>query len=53
MPDGVYIVVDAEGKKVTQHYTFDDAKRVSAHMNKLADYKKEQSLLYSTEMKSE
>ena len=53
MPDGVYIVVDSEGKKVTQHYTFDDAKRVSAHMNKLAEYKKEQSLLYSTELKSE
>ena len=53
MPDGLYIVVDAEGKKVTQHYTFDDAQRVSDHMNKLAEYKKEQSLLYSTELKSE
>ncbi len=52
MPDGVYVVV-ADGKTVTQHNSYADAQRVSDHMNKLADYKKEQSLLYSTELKSE
>lgn len=52
MPDGVYVVV-ADGKTVTQHNSYADAQRVSDHMNKLAEYKKEQSLLYSTEMKSE
>ena len=52
MPDGVYVVV-ADGKTVTQHNSYTDAQRVSDHMNKLAEYKKEQSLLYSTELKSE
>ena len=52
MPDGVYVVV-ADGKTVTQHNSFADAQRVSDHMNKLAEYKKEQSLLYSTELKAE
>jgi len=52
MPDGVYVVV-ADGKTVTQHNSYADAQRVSDHMNKLAEHKKEQSLLYSTELKSE
>jgi len=41
MPDGVYVVV-ADGKPVTQHNSYTDAQRVSDHMNKLAEYKKEQ-----------
>ena len=53
MPDGVYIVVDAEGKKVTQHYTFDDAKRVSDHMNRKLEHEQNKSLLYSSKLKSE
>ena len=41
MPDGVYVVV-TDGKTVTQHNSYADAQRVSDHMNKLAEYKKEQ-----------
>jgi len=53
MPDGLYIVVDAEGKKVTQHYTFDDAQRVSDHMNRKVEHEQNKSLLYSSKLKSE
>ena len=53
MPDGLYIVVDAEGKKVTQHYTFDDAQRVSDHMNRKLEHEQNKSLLYSSKLKSE
>ena len=53
MPDGLYIVVDAEGKKVTQHYTFDDAKGVSDHMNRKLEHEQNKSLLYSSKLKSE
>tara|TARA_R100000329_G_C7513454_1_gene180894 strand:+ start:117 stop:338 length:222 start_codon:yes stop_codon:yes gene_type:complete len=36
MPDGIYIVV-ANGKRITQHYSYADAKRVSDHYNKKVD----------------
>lgn len=52
MPDGVYVVV-ADGKPVTQHSSFLDAKRVSDHMQRLEEHKQKESLLYTTEMKSE
>jgi thioredoxin-like negative regulator of GroEL len=52
MPDGVYVVV-ADGKTVTQHNSYTDAQRVSDHMNRLAEHKQKQSLLYSTELESE
>jgi|TARA_R100000081_G_scaffold87718_1_gene58463 hypothetical protein len=53
MPDGLYIVVDAEGKKVTQHYTYDDAKGVSDHMNRKLEHEQNKSLLYSGKLKSD
>ena len=53
MPDRLYIVLDAEGKKVTQHYTFDDAQRVSDHMNRKLEHEQNKSLLYSSKLKSE
>lgn len=52
MPDGVYVVV-ADGKPITQHSSFLDAKRVSDHMQRLEEHKQKESLLYTTEMKSE
>ena len=52
MPDGVYVVV-GDGKPVTTHSSHLDAQRVSDHMNRLEEHKQKQSLLYSTEMKSE
>lgn len=36
MPDGIYIVV-AEGKTITQHNSYADAKRISDHYNKKVD----------------